>query len=75
MGRTRRAATETVRRKRRGKVPPVRNSRRRIAHDPFEVAMIVIASLVLLAMAIFLGPKEFRAAAAPSAAAEALTKN
>jgi hypothetical protein len=37
--------------------------------------MIVIASLVLLAMAIFLGPKEFRAAAAPSAAAEALTKN
>jgi hypothetical protein len=35
--------------------------------------MIVIASLVLLAGAIFLGPKEFRAAAAP--VVEALTKN
>jgi hypothetical protein len=37
--------------------------------------MIVIAGLVLLAGAIFLIPKEIRAAAAPSAAAEALTKN
>ena len=36
--------------------------------------MIVIASLVLLAMAIFLIPKEIRAAAATSAAGEALTK-
>jgi hypothetical protein len=37
--------------------------------------MIVIASLLLLALAIFLMPKEIRAAAAPSAAGEALTKN
>jgi len=37
--------------------------------------MIVIASLVVLAGAIFLIPKEIGAAAAPSAAAQALTKN
>jgi hypothetical protein len=37
--------------------------------------MIVIASLVILAGAIFLIPKELGAAAAPSAAAQALTKN
>jgi hypothetical protein len=37
--------------------------------------MIVIASLVLLAVAIFLIPKEIRAAAATSTAGEALTKN
>ena len=75
MGRTRRAATETGRRKRKGRAPLGRGRRRRIAHDPFDVAMIVIASLVLLAVAIFLIPKEIRAAAATSTAGEALTKN
>jgi hypothetical protein len=37
--------------------------------------MIVIASLIVLAGAIFLIPTEIGAAAAPSAAAQALTKN
>jgi len=45
------------------------------AHDPLEVAMIVIASLMVLAGAIFLIPREIGAAAAPSAAAQPLTKN
>jgi len=76
MGRTRRAVTEKGRRKRSGR--PARGPRGRSrhgAHDPFEVVMIVIASLVVLAGAIFLIPKEIGAAAAPSAAAQALTKN
>ncbi|MBV8397651.1 MAG: hypothetical protein JOZ17_02785 [Acetobacteraceae bacterium] len=41
-----------------------------MAVDPFEVAMLVVAGLVVLALAIFLIPKEIHPGRAPLAQAD-----
>jgi len=72
MAKKRRAVTTPTVLQRKGRKPVARARKRRPVVDPVEVAMLVIAGVVVLALAIFLIPTEIHAGRTPPAAAESL---